>query len=318
MGVCIGIDVSKSSLDLAGHGVDLAVSHVGNDDAGYQQVIEALRRVEVQVVVLESTGGLERGIATALMTSGFPVAVVNPRQVHHFAKVLGQFAKTDEIDAMVLAHFGEVVKLRPQTLPSAQSCLISALVARRRQLVEMRSAEKNRRSFLRLASPRVRASLDNSIRFLDREIAKIDHDLDEAIQASPAWRERDNLLQQVPGVGPVVSRSLIANLPELGTLSRRQIAALAGLAPFPRDSGASRGKRSIFAGRADVRSILYMAALVASKYNPLIKPLYQRLLLAGKAPKLVLVACARKLLTILNAIARDRSPWNSSLLPLPS
>lgn len=262
----------------------------------------------VTCVVLEATGGYERTCAAALATAGLPVALVNPRQVRAFAKATGQRAKTDRLDAAVLALFAERVRPPVRPLPDDAQADLAALLLRRRQLTEMLVAEKHR---VPLARTMVRPSLEKHIAYLERELRDADSDLGAAVEASPLWRAQEDLLRSVPGIGPVASRTLLAELPELGQLSRRAIAALVGVAPVAHDSGAMRGKRAIAGGRAAVRTVLYMATLVATRCNPVIHAHYQHLLAAGKAKKVALVACMRKLLTILNAMLRDQRRWCS-------
>ena len=258
------------------------------------------------LVVLEATGGLEAPLTGALAEAGLPVVVVNPRQVRDFAKATGKLAKTDAIDAHVLAHFADAVRPTPRPLPDAQTQAIAALLARRRQMVAMLTAEKNR---FRTANVVVREDILQHITWLKKRLSKLDTDLRETLRQSPIWREKDNLLQSVPGVGPVLSLTLLAQLPELGTLSRRQIAALVGVAPLNRDSGTLQGKRTVWGGRATVRTALYMGALVASRWNPVLRSFYHRLCAAGKPKKVALTACMRKMLTILNAMLKHRTPW---------
>jgi len=309
--VYVGIDVSKARLD-----GDLAPSpapfQAANDAAGIASICARLVPLKPALVVLEATGGLESALAAALVLAGLPVAVVNPRQVRDFAKALGRLAKTDAIDASTLALFGERVKPSPRPLSDEKAQTFEALLTRRRQLVEMRVAEQNR-----LGGPGsgpVQASLQAHIDWLTEQLEQVDKDLGAAIEASPVWRAKDDLLQGIKGIGPAVARTLLAELPELGTLTRQQIAALAGLAPKNRDSGKFRGRRSIGGGRAVVRSALYMAALSASRFNPALKAFSDRLEEAGKAAKVRLVAVARKLLTIANAVLRDKKPWDAALI----
>jgi len=303
----VGIDVSKDHLDIhlrpAGEAFRLP-----NDPAGVAALAARLRGAAPALVVLEAGGGLERPAVAALVEAGLPVVVVNPRQARDFARALGRLAKTDALDAAVLAEFAERVRPPVRPLPDAQARELADLFARRRQLVEMRAAEQNR--LHAAAGAALRRGIREHIAWLDRRLRGLDGELAALIEASPVWRVKDQLLRGVPGVGPVVSRALLAELPELGTLSRQQAAALAGLAPRARDSGRFRGRRCIGGGRAGVRSALYLAALSAARYNPLIRPLYRRLRAAGKAAKLALVACARKLLTILNALLRDGRPFD--------
>ncbi len=301
----VGIDVSKSSLDVA---IRPGQEHAtfANDDEGHAALVKRLQELAPTLIVLEATGGWEVRAATALALAGLPVAVVNPRQVRDFARATGRLAKTDRLDADVLAHFAEAVRPTPRALPDEQQRLFADLVARRRQLVEMITAESNR---LALASQQVRESIQVHLEWLKAELKKIDKDLRDKIRKSPVWRERDALYRSVPCIGPTVSAKLIAHLPELGTLKGKGISALVGVVPLNRDSGTWKGHRSIWGGRAEVRAALYMAALVGVRWNPVLRAFYQRLLAAGKAKKLALVACMHKLLTILNAIARDRKPW---------
>lgn len=304
--VFVGIDVSKAQLDIALRPEGRFA--VTNDEAGVATVVERLRGVQPTVVVLEATGQLEVPLASALAAAELPVAVVNPRQVRDFAKASGMLAKTDLLDAQILARFAEVMQPVPRPLLDEQTQALAAILARRRQLIEMLTAEKNRLS----AAPKpVRKSLRAHIAWLEREIAHTDTDLAQAIRESPVWREKDDLLRSTPGVGPVLATTLLAGLPELGTLDRKQIAALVGVAPLNRDSGTLRGKRTIWGGRAHVRAVLYMSAVVAARCNPVIRAFYHRLCAAGKAKKVALTACMRKLLTILNAMMRHRTPWRT-------
>ena len=308
-GVYIGVDVAKAHLDLAVH-LSGDPWRVTNDDAGIKAVVTHFRELHPTLIVVEPTGGLELPLTAALAAAGLPVAVVNPRQVRDFAKATGRLAKTDRLDAQVLAHFAQAVQPTPRPLPDAQTQELAALLARRQQLVQMLTAEKNR---LGTSRAPVRQRVRVHISWLTQELADSDRLLNDTIQDSPLWRVKDDLLQGVKGIGPVVSITLMADLPELGTLDRWQIAALVGLAPFNRDSGLLRGKRRVWGGRARVRAALYMATLVATRYNPVIKAFYQRLLQAGKVKKLALTACMRKLLTILNAMLKHNCPWNPAL-----
>ena len=301
----VGIDVSKATLDVAVRptGQYWPVPHT---DAGVHDLVVQLTRLRPSLVVLEATGGLETHLTGALADAGLAVVVVNPRQVRDFAKATGKLAKTDAIDAHVLAHFAEAVHPTPRPLPDAQTRAIAALMARRRQLVAMLVAEKNR---LRSASAPLRRRIQPHIVWLQRELKDLDKDLSGTLRQSPLWREQDQLLQSVPGVGPVLSLTLLAQLPELGTLNRKQIAALVGVAPLNRDSGTLRGKRTVWGGRATVRAALYMGALVATRWNSTLRIFYQRLCDKGKPKKVALTACMHKLLTILNAILKNRTPW---------
>jgi len=308
----VGIDVAKAELVIAVRPSGERWTVV-NDERGVRTLADRLRAERPELVVLEATGGYELLCVGALVAAGLPVVVVNPRQVRDFAKATGQLAKTDRMDADILALFAERVRPAVRALPDADAQELEALLARRRQLLEMLQAERNRlgQVFGRGKQP-VKKSLKGHIAFLERELRITDTDLGTMIHESPAWRERDDLLQSVPGVGPVMSRTLLADLPELGRLSRRAIAKLVGVAPLSRDSGTMRGRRFVQGGRAPVRAVLYMAALVATKRNPAIRAFYQRLLAAGKPKKLALVACMRKLLTILNTMVRTASRWSAA------
>ena len=277
------------------------------DGASVDDLVTQLKDLKPAGVITESTGGLELPLVAALAAASLPVAVVNPRQVRDFAKSTGQLAKTDRLDAHVLAHFGEAVRPAIRPLRDADTRALGAMLARRRQVSGILVAEKNR---LGRATPEVRPRLEAHISWLQQELDDLDTDLRQRIQHSPLWREKDDLLRSVPGVGPQVSLTLLAYLPELGTLNRKQIAALVGVAPFNRDSGPHRGKRSVWGGRATVRSTLYMGALVASRRNPVLREFYQRLLEAGKPKKVALTACMRKLLTILNSMVRTGQKWD--------
>ena len=305
----IGIDVSKDRLDVHVRPSEEAFA-VGRDGEGLAALIERVGMLDPYLVVLEATGGFELTVAAALVAAGVPLAVVNPRQIRDFARATGQLAKTDALDAKAIARFAEMVRPEPRAVPDEQARALGELVARRRQVIEMMTAERNRRR--QLTSRRLIKSVDRLLAVLLKELAELDRDVGEGIRGTPAWRERDELLRSVPGIGDIVSRTLIADLPELGRLDRKQIAALVGVAPLNRDSGKMRGRRTIWGGRAKVRSTLYMAALVASRHNPVLAVFYQRLVSAGKAKKLAITAVMRKLLTILNAIIRDRRPWQTA------
>jgi transposase len=308
----VGIDVAKAEL-VVGMRPSGARWTVPNDEHGVRTLVDRLRSGTPELIVVEATGGYELLCVGALAAATLPVVVVNPRQVRDFAKATGQLAKTDRIDADVLALFAERVRPEVRALPDAAAQELEALLARRRQLLEMLQAERNRlgQVFGRGKQP-VKKSLKGHIAFLERELRSTDTDLGAMIRESPAWRERDDLLQSVPGVGPILSRTLLADLPELGRLSRRAIAQLVGVAPLSRDSGTMRGRRFVQGGRATVRAVLYMAALVATKRNAVIRAFYQRLLRAGKPKKLALVACMRKLLTILNTMVRTEQRWSAT------
>lgn len=310
----VGIDVAKSHLDVAirptREGRRFAVEEL-------EQLVAFVAKTKATLVVMEATGGMEAPIAAALAAACVPVAIVNPRQVRDFAKALGKLAKTDTIDAGVLAHFAEAIRPAPRSLPDAQTQEFEALVVRRRQLMEMLVAEQCRLSATRSKS--MQKSIKLHIDWLKKQLKDVDKDITKAVHESPIWNEKAELLESVPGVGRVLSSTVIATLPELGTLNRKQIAALVGVAPFNRDSGNQKGKRSIWGGRAPVRAVLYMAALVATKHNPSIKAFYQRLLIAGKTKKVAIVACMRKLLTILNSMLRTGRSWQiQTAVPDPS
>ena len=304
--IFVGIDVAKDRLDVHVRPSGQAFS-VARDGKGLDELVARLRRLDVTLIVLEATGGFETTVAAALCAAGLPLAVVNPRQIRAFARAVGRLAKTDTLDAAVNAHFAEAVRPDPRPVPDEQARSLGELITRRRQIVEMMTAERNRRG--RLTNRRMIKSVDRLLKALQRELSDLEADLDETIRGTPAWRETEDLLKSVPGIGDVTARTLIADLPELGTLDRKKIAALVGVAPFNRDSGTLRGKRTVWGGRANVRATLYMAALVASQHNPILRRFYQRLLEAGKPKKVALTAVMRKLLIIMNAIVRDRTPW---------
>ena len=305
----VGIDVSKERLDVCSL-PDGGTFSVANDRAGIDELIaRLLEGVRPELVVLEATGKYERPATVAVA-----VAVVNPRQARDFAKAAGRLAKTDRIDAQVLARFAGAVGPHPSVLPDEEARVLQDILLRRRQLLEMMVAEKNR---LQMASEAVARRIAAHVRWLEKELCRVDRELDEAVRESETWRANEELLRSVPGVGPVLARTLLAELPELGTLPRRRLCALVGVAPFNRDSGTFRGKRQVWGGRAPVRAALYMGALVATRHNPLIREFYERLLAAGKPKKVALVACMRKLLSILNAVMRDRVPWHSAHLLTP-
>ena len=301
----VGIDVAKAQLDIALRPTGERWA-LPNDAPGITTLVERLQAFRPTLIVLEATGGLERPATAALATAGLPVVVVNPRQARDFARATGQLAKTDALDARALAHFADAVRPTPRPLPDAQTQELRALLGRRQQLIAMRTAEHNR---LLGAAGRLHADIQAHVTWLDTRLAALDDDLGTALRASPLWRADDDLLQSAPGIGPVCARTLFLELPELGTLSRQQIAALVGVAPLNRDSGTLRGRRTVWGGRARVRAVLYMGTLVATRHNPVIKAFYERLCAAGKAKKVALTACMRKLLTILNAMLKHRTPW---------
>ena len=302
--VFVGIDVSQDRLDIAIRpGALFSIPH---EESAITAFLEQLRVLSPTLILMEATGGMEVPLTSALATAGLPVVVVNPRQVRDFAKASGRLAKTDALDAQVLAQFAEVMRPQPRPLPDAETRALAAQLTRRRQLVDMLTAEKNR--LLSAASP-IRKRVRTHITWLERELQSTNTALAAAIHQSPVWREKDELLQSVPGVGPVLTSTLLASLPELGTLTNKQIAALVGVAPLNRDSGTLRGRRTVWGGRAQVRAVLYMSATVAARFNPVIRVFYQRLCATGKAKKVALTACMRKLLTILNTMLKRRTPW---------
>ncbi|APH72664.1 IS110 family RNA-guided transposase [Aquibium oceanicum] len=303
--VCVGIDVSRDRLDVHVRPGGEAF-HVGRDGDGLAALVERLCALSCGVVPVEATGGFETVVAAALAGAELPVVVVNPSQIRHFAQALGKRAKTDPIDAAVIALFAEATKPAVRPLPDEATRLLADLVTRRRQIVAMIGAERQRE---KRAPARVRKSILRLIKALEKELASLDRDIDDSVRGSPAWRAKEDLLSSVPGVGPTIARSLIAELPELGSLDRRQVAALVGLAPFTRQSGQWRGRSFIGGGRAGVRSLLFMGAMVGIRHNPILKAFRDRLVAAGKPRMVALIATARKLLTILNAILRTRQPW---------
>ncbi len=304
-----GIDVSKSTLDVCvvPEGKTL---HVAYDETGISQIVDCLKDVGPTLIVLEATGGLEVRIATELASKGLPVAVINPRQARDFAKATGQLAKTDQVDAAVLAAFAKAIRPQVRPLKDEDTCALNDMVSRRRQLIDMRVQETLR--LATAASKPLQKNLNKHIVWLDKQITEIDHDLTKRLRDSDVWRAKDNLLRSIPGVGAVTTLTLLAKCPELGALNRREIAALTGVAPLANDSGKHRGKRFIWGGRADVRAVLYMAALSAIRYNEPIKAFAERLKKSGKPPKVVIVACMRKLITIMNAMLKNNAPWNST------
>ena len=301
----VGIDVAKATLEIALR-PSAQTWQVIYDDPHVEAFVTQLNELSPTLIVVEATGGLERSLVAALVAARLPVIVINPRQARDFAKATGRLAKTDRIDAQVLAHYGEAIRPSFRPLPDADTQQLRALVDRRRQLVDMMTAEQSR---LNTSPARVRDSIEAHLAWLQQQLASLDDDLDDMLQSSPIWRERDDMLQSTPGVGPVLSRTLMSQLPELGDLNRKEIAALVGVAPFNRDSGTWRGRRTIWGGRAAVRSVLYMSTLVATRHNPVIREFYERLLAAGKAKKVALTACMRKLLTILNAMVKNQQRW---------
>jgi transposase len=306
----VGIDVSKTTLDLMVRPTGTRHQQA-NDADGIAQLIKQLRKIRPALVVCEATGGWERLLVGALAAARLPIVVVNPRQVRDFAKATGRLAKTDRLDAEVIARFAEAVRPEPRALPSADAEALDDLVTRRQQLIDMRTAEGNRR---RLATGRRREQLDEHLAWLDRQLEELDKELDDTLRNSLVWREQANVLRSAKGVGPILTATLLSALPELGHLNHKEIAALVGVAPFNRDSGVWRGKRQIWGGRAPVRAVLSMATLSAVRTNPVVRAFYQRLINAGKFQKVALVACMHKLLTILNAMARDGRTWQPAKL----
>jgi transposase len=303
--VFVGIDVAQGTLEVAVRPTGESWQ-VANDELALVDLVERVRQLKPSLIVLEATGGIHVPVVAALAAAKLPVVAVNPRQARDFAKATGKLAKTDRIDAQVLAHFAEAVRPEVRPLPDAATQELAILVARRRQLLEMRTAEQNRS---RATSARIRTQIREHVEWLNQQIGELDREIGQRLRSSPAWRERDELYRSAPGIGPVVSATLLADLPELGSVPHKQIAALVGLAPFNQDSGKKRGQRAIWGGRASVRAALYMATLVATRRNPVIQAFYQRLLGMQKPKKVALTACMHKLLTILNAMARRRTPW---------
>lgn len=302
----VGIDISKDQLDIHVLPSQTTFS-VSRDGAGLEDLVARLGGIQPRLIVMEATGGFETVVAAALSAAKLPLAVVNPRRIRAYAQALGRLAKTDKLDAATIAAYGEAAKIEPQEVPDEAACALGELVARRRQIVETMGVERNRKRSL--TQRRLLKGIDRILALLQKELSELERDIDDAVRGTPAWREKDELLQSVPGVGPKVSSMLIAELPELGALSRRKIAALVGVAPMSDDSGKHHGRRHIRGGRAQVRTALYMAALTASRFNPVIAVFHHKLRTAGKTPKQALTACMRKLIVILNAILRDRKPW---------
>jgi transposase len=303
--VFVGIDVSKANLDVAVRPSG-ARWQVENNETGIAALQQKLTELEPTLIVLEATGGYETAVVAVLASTKLPVAVINPRQARDFAKSLGRLAKTDKIDALVLAHFAEAIRPEARPLPDEETLQLQAWVVRRRQLIDMLVMEKNR---LSQTHKQLRSGVQEHIDWLEEQLKDIDDRLRNTLRNSPVWREQDDLLRSVPGVGPVLSVTFLAELPELGQLNRKQIAALVGVAPYNCDSGQMHGRRAIWGGRATVRSVLYMATLSAKRFNPLIRTFYDRLIAAGKPVKVALTACMRKLLTILNSMMRSKTHW---------
>lgn len=306
--IVVGIDVAKDRLDVALRPSG-EVFVVERNAGGLELLVQRLKPLAPSLVVLEATGGFETVAAAALAAAGLPVVVVNPAQVRAFAKAIGQRAKTDPIDAAVIAHFAQATKPEPRPLPDEATRQLADLVARRRQIVEMIGAERQRE---KRATTRIKKSIARLIKALEKELASVNSDIDDAVRGSPAWRDKEDLLASVPGIGPIIARTLIADLPELGSLDRKKIAALAGLAPFTRQSGQWQGRSFIGGGRGSVRTALFMGAMAARRHNPILKAFFGRLVAAGKPKMVALIAVARKLLTILNAVLRDQKPWQTA------
>jgi transposase len=306
----IGIDVSKATLDVAVLPTNQEFS-VANTETGCRELIVMFRSLSPKLIVLEATGGLENLVAGMLVAEGFRVVVVNPRQVRDFAKATGKLAKTDRIDAKIIARFGEAIKPEPRPFKDEESQALTALITRRRQIVDMITAEKNR---LGSSHESVKNDIKETICWLESRLVDIDNDLSKTMSENIVWKEKSEILTSCKGIGKVVSSTLLCSLPELGTLNRREISALVGVCPFNRDSGKMRGKRTIFGGRATVRAMLYMAALSARRFNPAIKSFYDRLIQAGKIHKVAMVACMRKLLTVLNAMLKNMEKWNDNFM----
>lgn len=305
--VFAGVDVSKGTLDIAFRPDGKSMT-VDNSDEGIKKLCKLLKKASPELIVLEATGGLEVLAASILVSKGFSVAVVNPRQVRDFAKATGRLAKTDALDAEVIAHFAEVIKPEVRPLKDEDEQDLAELITRRTQVIQMLVAEKNR--LCRTGRKRIRKELKEHIEWLQRRLKKMDKDIESAIKESPAWMDKDDLLRSVPGVGKVLSMALLAKMPELGSLNSKQIAALAGVAPINRDSGKFKGIRRIWGGRADVRTALYMSTLAAVRCNPVIRDHYIQLKERGKKPKVALTACMRKLIVMLNAMVKNNEPWH--------
>jgi transposase len=310
--IYVGIDVSKSTLDVA-IGTDGEYWQASNDRNGIQRTISRLVDIQPELIIVESTGGLEKALMTELYKAGLPFALVQPRRVREFARSIGLLAKTDKIDARLLARFGEAVKPPMTRLPSEAEQYLNALMVRRRQLLDMVVIENNHLSTTRLS---MRTKVEQHMDWLNKELQEVDQEINDQVHQTPQFKEKEKILRSAKGVGPVLCAKLLSGVPELGTINRKKIAALVGVAPFNDESGHRRGKRRTKGGREDVRNVLYMATLAAARFNPVIKSFYQHLVKRGKEKKVALVACMRKFLTILNAMIRDMQPWNSKMVPL--
>ena len=303
----VGIDVSKAWLDIAVH--EQAESYrAGNNDAGIASLLKRMKKLKPTLIVLEPTGGFEMLVVAELSHAGLPVVAINAKRVRDFARATGQLAKTDKLDAKVLAHFAAAVRPVLRNLRSQEEEQLTALLTRRKQVLDMLTMEKNRLVTVRA---KMRSAIEAHIQWLSKSLKELDKELEDFVKSSAVWKEKDVLLQSVPGVGPVTSATLLGMLPELGKLNRQEIAALVGVAPVNKDSGKKQGKRRVYGGRADVRSVLYMAALAAKKFNPVIRKFYERLIKQGKEKKVALTACMRKLLVILNAMMHTNQPWRT-------
>ena len=307
--IFVGIDVSKAWLDMAVHERE-EVYRASNEEQGIASLVKRLKKLKPTLIVLEPSGGFEMLAVAELTQASLPVAVVNAKRVRDFARATGQLAKTDKLDARVLAHFAAAVRPPLRRLQSEEEEQLTALLMRRRQVLDMLTMEKNR---LRTVRTRMKADLEAHIHWLSKNLKELDQEIEEFVKGTPLWKEKDTLLQSVPGVGPVTSATMLGMLPELGQLNRQEIAALVGVAPVNKDSGKKQGRRRVYGGRADVRSVLYMAALSARKFNPIIRTFYERLIQHGKEKKVALTACMRKLIVILNAMVRTRQSWISKL-----
>lgn len=308
-GIFVGIDVSKTWLDIAVHEAT-ETWRAGNDDEGIANLVKRLKQLKPTLVVLEATGGYEMQLVAELAHASLPIVVTNPRKVRAFARSTGKLAKTDKLDAKLLAHFAAAIRPAVRSLPSEEEEQLTGLLVRRRQLVDMLTVEKNR---LHTVRPALRDDIKEHIAWLQAKLSKMDEEIDQFIKKSTLWKEKDAILRSTPGVGRVTSCTLLAMLPELGTLNRQEIAALVGVAPVNKDSGRKQGKRRVYGGRATVRSVLYMAALSAKRCNPRIKEFYEGLLRRGKEKKVALTACMRKLIVILNAMMRLNQPWRTEV-----
>jgi transposase len=305
--IFVGIDVSKAWLDVAVYEQE-EVFRVSNDDAGLSNLVERLKKLKPTLIVLEPTGGFEMLLVAELTHAGLRAVVVNAKRIRDFARATGRLAKTDKLDAKVLAHFAAAIRPAIRKLRSEEEEQLTALLTRRKQVLDMLTVEKNRLVTVRA---KMRSDIEAHIQWLSSSLKELDKEIEDFVKRSPAWKEKDALLQSVPGVGPVTSATMLGMLPELGQLNRQEIAALVGVAPVNKDSGKKQGKRRVYGGRADVRCVLYMAALSAKKCNPAIRKFYDRLIKQGKEKKVALTACMRKLLVILNAMMRTNLPWRS-------